>query len=305
VTVERMQSAEQERNMLKNDLEWKEVHWKAQLENIQQQHQVDQHKLEKAKIDLEAQKEQNMKIQQAIDEKDEQLRAATTVRSVQPSQPKSPSFFSKCKCPARSSRSGSRPGAGTPGISVQNVCWQILTNMPTVVALHCSATSLDIMDASKSAYVVWGSRALHGSTLLDLLSERKMRDWLQKRLEPLAQNGTKDKRFLLQQLPGVSFRDQTGVSFDSSFLCASLPEEPHHMKSTAMLVIVDALEDTAGPAWTRHGRRPVRSDASSGSEGTGKHSKSRRSRSNMQSNYSECSDDITANDSISQVIMNQ
>lgn len=302
--LDRLQNAEQESNMLQNDLGWKEVHWKTLLENEQQQHEVDRAKLRKLQQALREQKKKTLETQAALKEAEKKCLATQTARTVKAQTPP-PSKPKGGVCSRRSRAAGGAarlPGVNLNMPSPQQVCWQTINSISCTVALLCSATSLDILDATKSAYVVWGSATIHSSSLLALLSEQRMAAWLQKRLETLVQPSGGGGRFLMQQLPCVAFRDQTGVSFDASFACASFPAEPNQMKPCSMLVIVEALED---PSWTRSGHRGSHSEVSSESGGTGSIDRSRRrqKQGNASSN-SQVSDDITAQDSISQVIAN-
>lgn len=313
-TVKRLQEAEQEVNMLKNDLEWKEVSWKSQLENIQQPHEVDRAKLKRVEEDLAAQQELNRQVQNSVTELDEKHQALlSSSRADQipimpkPQAPARRSMFAFLRCPARSQ--GPRASSLVSSISCQNACWQILLHQPGIVALNCSAASLEILEASKSAYVVWGCHTLHGSSLLDL-SEKSMRAWLQKRLEPNTSRAAGastpgSSNFHLWQLPCVSFRDQTGVTFDSSVVCASLPAEPRHARCSAIIVIVDVMEAKLGePSRPRHvGPSIGPSEGTSASSNRG--AQQRRRNRGTPSGISINSDDVTANDSISCVLAEQ
>jgi hypothetical protein len=313
-TVKRLQEAEQEVNMLKNDLEWKEVSWKSQLENIQQPHEVDRAKLKRVEEDLAAQQELNRQVQNSVtelDEKHQVLLSSSRADQIpimpKPQAPARRSMFAFLRCPARSQ--GPRASSLVSSISCQNACWQILLHQPGIVALNCSAASLEILEASKSAYVVWGCHTLHGSSLLDL-SEKSMRAWLQKRLEPNTSRAAGastpgSSNFHLWQLPCVSFRDQTGVTFDSSVVCASLPAEPRHARCSAIIVIVDVMEAKLGePSRPRHvGPSIGPSEGTSASSNRG--AQQRRRNRGTPSGISINSDDVTANDSISCVLAEQ
>jgi hypothetical protein len=283
-----VQSAEQECNVLRNELEWKIVHWESKLENQHQDNAVSHAKIKQVQEELVRQRESNKQLEESIVKADERLRTVSEARRRHqlPPPAAAPRAF---PCPSRFFASKEAPAKRRRGgVSCQHVCWQILSAAPDIVALHCSAASLEIIDATKDAYMAWGSRMLHGTSLLDLLSENQMRHRLEKQLEPLRQTSTRQRIVHAAAL----VRYKTGAVVDSSLTCVSLPAEPHNTNMAAVFVIVDTLPQTA----------LSETSLESASDSMNKPRKRTSYRTQQSSSLSQCSDEIAPSDSISQVL---
>jgi hypothetical protein len=301
--VKRMQITEGERNQLRNDLEQKEVIWKQELEHAQQNHRADLEQLSNVQTKLEEERCLHKQLQLQLNEREEKLKVAASapppIEQSTHMQPAPPSWFEQLFAWVGSINSSEQTlaQAGQSEISCQQAVWQILTFMPDLVALQCSAGDLEILDASKTAYVTWGSQALNGTSLVDLLPDKTIASWLKKRLEP--QPGLGDPSdFQLKQLPCVPLASK-GSTRDYSLTCACLPAEPQHCNGNVVIIIAHTME---APLRYESSKRaqPQGSEASSGNDGR---SESRRSRTRgTPSGISVGSDDITANDSISNIL---
>jgi hypothetical protein len=293
--VDRMQKAEVERNELRMELENKENQWKSQYQQVQQELAEDLEGLSQVEHELE--KEQ-VRFQQLHAQLAEKQTLFDTCNLSQPVAAESPPMLSLLRCPIRARFWGESEAKAVPenDTSCQEVCWHLMTLMPNLTALQCSSGSFEILDASKNAYVLWGSRTLHGSSLLDLLPDKSMSVWLRKRLEA----GASTDDFYLRHIPCVALRDQRGGSSEYSLVCADLPAEPKHGKAAALIVVARAL---AVHYSAQQGQSNItQSDgASSDSADQVKRPREWQRVRRAYGTPSGLSDDITANDSISNV----
>jgi hypothetical protein len=305
--LNRMEIAETKRNQLRANLEQTELAWRHEIENAQQSHQTDLAVLSNLQVKLEEERVLHKQLLSEFQTKDERL---TTILAalppVEPSiQPPSLGWMEQLFAwlGSLSSPDGRLAEAGITEISCQNACWQILTFLPGTLALNCRTGCLEILDASKSAYFTWGSHALNGGSLFDLLPDKTVAAWLQKRFE--FQPGLGDSSdFQLKQLPCVPLASKNS-SRDCSLTCAFLPAEPQHSNESIVIVIINPIENPVScGGWADQDR-----SAANGSEArsnTDQRSASdARPRSQIRgtpSGISVSSDDITANDSISNIL---
>jgi hypothetical protein len=85
----------------------------------------------------------------------------------------------------------------------QDMCWQILMHMEGVTALLCKAEDFTINEASTEACRIWGSGALYGESVLNLLNGSARAPWLAKALRANSpSSGKKQSRFQSQR-PGL------------------------------------------------------------------------------------------------------
>jgi len=176
--------------------------------------------------------------------------------------------------------------------------WQTISSMSGATALLCNAQNLNIMDASKKAFSMWGSSALRGSSLASLVFDETTASWLQSELTCSAPAfvtpGTSVQGFWLRELGCVEFRSKLGSAFDSSVTCARLPDEPPN-RPAVVVVIVEPLQEEQQMPRAGGGVRnqPVQNFS------TQNRPVYRRGAPSIASSVH--SEDITANDSVSNV----
>jgi len=293
---ERLAQAEEERNVLRNELECQQVQSQAELEDEKRQHATNVARLEEAL--LVAVKEQK-RLDEALKESQRQL----AMRPLQPPPPTvaaapqlpPPTGWSLFRCPGRARPAGGDGGrqpfvggslaaGGSP--SSQSMIWQITSAISGITALFCNAETLQILDASKKAFMMWGSSALRSSTLVAHIFNQDAGAWLQTEISGSRQS------FWLREFGYMEFRSKLGSPFDSSVKCARLPEEPQQGLEAAVLVIVEPLEEETN-------QKPGPPQRIPGQRGVGSRVSSRCGALSVASSVR--SEDITANDSVSNV----
>jgi len=355
----RLVSAEEDSNMMRNELECQTVRWQSQIEMQQQQCAVveaklaEEHKLSAFHKDRgNAMEERLRQAHEALDARGASLReleAKLAAREagtgggqgVGAGIEVGVSLFSLLRCPARArALTPSAPvGAAVP---CQSIVWQILSMMSGVMAVFCTGEDLTIQDASRHAFSIWGSSGLRGASFLSLIFDDAAREWIRNEMRfPIcgaaaagnsggvtaargvnASNATAPE-FLLRQLGCIEFRNRLGSCFDSSVFYARLPADCAHsevtngpcVKPPAWVFVIEPLEqDEQGPS---HGgvvheptglhcgpsnlRGQNTNGAQAGALRQGGPETHRRRAASIASVSSVRSDDINANDSISNV----
>lgn len=280
--VNQLRQMEQERNELRGTLEWKEVNFEQQLEEsliklLESEEALEQERRDKERLEVKLQ-ETTALLNDALDRlasrrPDEtgshekqacegaaaletaQLRDDTTGFAV---------IWEHLRCPSRSSRSApssispalaDRSGqqntldslpamdASARSVSCQNACWRLVTSVSDLIALICSADSLQIQDASKQACKTWGSAALRGADLTSLLSCRRSehQKLLRGKINGLCALKTKFsvEEYGCMEMCGSANRQP----FDAQVICCHLPAEDE--LPAAVLVVFENLEGLA------------------------------------------------------------
>merc|ERR1719203_2236507 len=153
--MERLRNVEEERNILRNELECERLQWQDKLEREQQEHAVHLSKLRETDQNLVKERELSKKLQESIELLQMQVEAAAKAQEVameraqeaaafEASQRKAvverQSIWDWIKCPARSP-----PGEAKPKVpladadsedqaSVQAIMWQVLSAIRGVTA---------------------------------------------------------------------------------------------------------------------------------------------------------------------------
>lgn len=264
----KVRGLEEDRNLLRNELEAQQVHWRAQLEAEQHQSTAvlatlreerdiaDKDRELKAKIeDSLVETQRSLKsTRQALADSEASLQAALARNAEKASVNRSIlDFF---RCPPRAGQAAPLgvhvPGDGS-GSSCQSLVWQIMSAVSGVAALLCSGDGLVIRDASKKAFAMWGSGMLRGASLLKLIHDDGVAEWLQSELEapatPVFTSIASSPGFWLRDLGFVEFKNRLGSAFDASVVCARLPEEVQHGKPPMVVVVVQTAiaEEQLGP----------------------------------------------------------
>mmetsp|Transcript_133366 Transcript_133366/g.386037 ORF Transcript_133366/g.386037 Transcript_133366/m.386037 type:complete len:1013 (+) Transcript_133366:195-3233(+) len=311
-------SLEEERNLLRNELEAQQVQWQAQLESEQRQCvaalatlkeertvAVKDRDLKQKVEDTLAETQRNLKTtRQALADSETKL-AASRVEVAASTQLGS-SLVGLLRCPLRAREAAAavpRPMSG--GASCQGIVWQIVSSVGGVAALLCSDDGLVIRDASKKAFTMWGSGNLRGASLFKLIFDDGMATWLQSELEapatPAFASADAASGFWLRDLGFVEFRNRLGSAFDASVVCARLPEETHQGRPPSVVVVVQpAIDEDQRPA-----QQPQFDSALHGGGGLSQQMRGGGRRSHRHGPGSVASsvqsEDITANDSVSNV----
>lgn len=259
--LERLRSVEVERNVLKSDFESMKVNLQGQLESEQQQHAVNLQRMREAESQLAKMEERLSKERELRKQGEEILQETqgllTAVRSNQAARDQmAPGWLRFLRCPHRSDPAPAPPPQQSAGVSSQGTLWQILTSMRGVTALLCADDTLNIIDASKKAFAVWGSSNLRGYTLLSLVYDESVALWLkQEILCPLGMGGAEVRNqstYWQRELGSLEFRDKSGGPFDTSVICIRMPAEPMHSRSSAVLIILEPLVQPEAPQVQRH-----------------------------------------------------
>lgn len=128
------------------------------------------------------------------------------------------------------------------GASCSTALWQTLSTLSGVVALQCSATTLEIVEASRRAFEIWGSSALRSSSNASLLPHLVFDDrsatWLRQEVDTRVRNSSS---FWLRELGCLEFRGKNGTPFDSVVIVVYLPKEQDNVAS--VVVIIEPMEE--------------------------------------------------------------
>eukprot|EP00927_Polykrikos_kofoidii_P022017 TRINITY_DN20671_c0_g1_i1.p1 TRINITY_DN20671_c0_g1~~TRINITY_DN20671_c0_g1_i1.p1 ORF type:complete len:1022 (-),score=273.92 TRINITY_DN20671_c0_g1_i1:48-2756(-) len=300
--IEKLHELEEERNVLRNELECVMVQWRSMFENEQHNRAVDVANWKRAEKELAEAIEEHTKLEETIAdlkrqvaEEKEKLSDEQDLSASREAAAASVTLWSFLRCPSRSDSTGLRVvrAAGEnkeDALSLQNTVWKICQSMGGLTAMLCGE-KLNILDASKRAFTMWGSAALRGSSFATLIYDKAAADWLKAEIDDSSGLGAPvpATEFWLRELGCVEFRSKLGSPFDSTVTCARLPAEKEHSKEATFLMILEPLEDTQRPS-----APPKQSWSSQYSQMSG----SRRIGSRPSS---VISDDINPNDSVSQI----
>jgi len=236
---ERLRSTEQEKNVLVNDFEWKELQWKTQIENAQLE--VDDLK---RRLASEASKHQ-LRIEALEASAKEALEEARAPPPSPPPAPAEPALaLGWLRCPVRS--------AGPPRVEqpafCQETCWKVVTEISGIVALWCSVSEHVIKQASREANRLWGSSMLEGKSVFSLANGPSSASWLKKAFQShqrIADMGQTDRGipgFIVRDLGSETFASKNGDPFDASVITAHFAAEPGCGRPGGVLVILERLE---------------------------------------------------------------
>jgi len=190
---------------------------------------------------------QEMKINRVLRSDTKQLPAAEA-NPPPPELPELPAWLKWLQCPQRDSVPS---GPAIPN-NCQMMCWQMLNAFPEVNAMLCNQKDLEIRLASKKAYKVWGSAALHGHSLLSLLHRPEEAAWLKRAIgshQVLADlEKTVAPGFLIRDLGCLALRTRANSPFDAVVITAHLPAETKSGRSKVILVIMQPMVEESRPA---------------------------------------------------------
>lgn len=256
--VDKLREVEHERNLLKNAGDSLKVQLQTQLEQEQLQHAVTNTSLEKIETEIaterklaEEYKERLLQAQEELEglkkevsDASKQQEAGLQAQTTPHQQPKP--FLAFLWCPVRGS--AKKVGAATRasaaiGTSISTVIWQVVATLRGVVALQCSTAQLQIKEASRRAFEIWGSSSLRSagsSVLQSLVFDERSANWLR---QEIAQRIQLSDSFWIRQLGCLEFRSKSGVAFDSVVIAAHLPRETEHGNDASVVVIVEPMDD--------------------------------------------------------------
>jgi len=238
----------EERNVLTNTLEWKEVQWQNKFETMELQQAAELADLKrckeanlKEKNKLEAENAELRSQMEVLQKEKQQLEAATKAQPPPPPQSLAPAWLQRLRCPVREVGSGPPPSPGEAA-HCQDICWRILNTMQGVTALLCSVRDFVILEASKTACMTWGSSALHGQSVLTLVNGPSRAAWLRRAFQlhqDVAEGSTTQPGFVVRDIGCEEFTNKSGHVFDSTVITVHLPAEPRCGKTAAWLVIIE------------------------------------------------------------------
>lgn len=301
--LERLAHSEEERNLLRNELEAARVHWQGLLEHEQQLHEASQKSNVRNQELLDKERETNAKLLSRVASLEADLQnmnKASSAREekmaakLQEAEARASTWPWRCPIRARAGPVGKATPEGLgASLPFQACVWQILSSLKGLIAVKCSHESLSVKDATRRAFNLWGSSSLRSATLLTLVSVGDGASWLKDEVDYWVQDNSSGNGFLLQELGCLEFKDKTGQIFDAFTMCARLPETGPG-SNAALVFILEPLDvaetQMASPAlqqmWNRPGPR------------------SATQRSGVARTPSVLSEDITANDSVSNVNAN-
>jgi len=287
---QQVRTAKEERNVLLNKLEWKEVQWMNKVENMEMQRKIEveelkqQHELRlKEKLRLAEENQELKKKLEAIQKQKAELEER--VKSLPSAAMSLFSMPALLRCPLRNFVGGLGASSADGGARYcQEICWRVLNAMQGVTALLCNVNDLQIVDASKSAHMTWGSSLLHGQSILTLVNGPSRAAWLRKAFQVHQQIAEMEQKetpgFVVRDLGCEEFTNKQGQIFDSSVITAHLPTEPSRGKEAAWLVIIEPQASNVklspvippggasrGPTWNSdHRNWPPNQSASAQSE---------------------------------------
>mmetsp|Transcript_145248 Transcript_145248/g.465362 ORF Transcript_145248/g.465362 Transcript_145248/m.465362 type:complete len:1009 (+) Transcript_145248:40-3066(+) len=304
----KIRSLEEEKNMLKNELECQEVLSASRLEEEQHKSAAALAKLHEEQILLEKERDLKDQVEQSFQHTKQLL--LSTRQALKEAEGKARQSEAQAQaaqiaaarvsgwmfsCPRRSAgleviRS---PSSKPEAHSTQAIIWQVISTLGGVAALFCADETCMISDASKKAFAMWGSATLRGASLYSLVFDKSMASWLKSELSapamsPFMKPGASNE-FWLRELGCVEFRSKLGSAFDASVTCARLPEEPAQGRQAAILVVIEPVAEEQQQMRMRSQPAPAMPSNLA----------YRRGPASITSSVH--SEDITANDSVSNV----
>jgi len=244
---ESLRSMQQEKNVLVNDFEWKELQWTTKIENAQLE-------VEDLKRRLASEASMHQRRIEALEASaKEAMEASVSLSSFAQAEREPAIALGWLRCPVRS--------AGPPPVDkfafCQETCWKVVTEISGIVALWCSANEHVIRQASREANRLWGSSMLEGQSVFSLASGPSSASWLKRALQShqrIADMGREDQGltgFIVRDLGSETFVSKGGDTFDASVITAHFPAEPGRGKQAGVLVILElqaALGGASGHA---------------------------------------------------------
>lgn len=252
---ERLRSAEQEKNVLVNDFEWKELQWKTQIENAQ---------LELADTKRRSVSEDQSPAAASEASAKGALEARPAPKDSQRAGGETGLVLGWLRCPVRDAG----PSRAQKPAFCQEFCWKLVNEISGTVALWCSVNDHIIQQATREANRLWGSAMLEGHSVFSLASGPSSASWLKKAFQShqrIADTDQKDRGltgFIVRDLGSESFASRSGDTFDASVITAHFPAEPGCGKPGAVLVILEPQPGPGGsasqPAGLDGSRQPSR-----------------------------------------------
>lgn len=250
---QQLRSSTEERNVITNSLEWKEVQWKSKVENMEMNHSAAiadlrrRHESEVKELTLRLEGELT-EVRQRLEDAQEKSKQEEKVR--EPAvQAVAPSWLTRLRCPTRG-LPGAVSTSSDSAAYCQDVCWRILNTMQGITALLCSIRDYKILQATRTACMTWGSAALHGQSVLTLVNGPARAAWLRKAFQMHQSIADTQNEgvpgFVVRDLGCEEFTSKTGQTFDSSVITAHLPAEPGCNKEAALLVIIEPQANQRG-----------------------------------------------------------
>lgn len=227
-----LKGSQEEKNVLINTFECKEIQWKTQIENMQLEMDEMRRRHERVVRKLEPE------IQATEVSAKEGHKAKSATQSLWPPDPESASVFRWLRCPVRGPQ-GPRP------TFCQEICWKVLSAISGAVVLWCSGRDFTVQDASREANRIWGSCNLEGKSIFSLASGPSSASWLKKafqshqRMADMETGELRPPGFLVRDLGCESFMTKGGDMFDCSVITAHFPPEVVCSRQAAFLIILD------------------------------------------------------------------
>jgi len=282
----------EERNDILHQLERKESYWQAKLEEMDSKVSQDMADIRKD----HKQRTQSLQTEHA-DEKQELLEKKESIQhTVKLNRAMKADFKEKAQNMPEAPDMPAwlawmRGGSTMPrGLAEPTNChvtvWQTLSAIPDVNALMCNLKDFAICHASKKAYKVWGSAALHGHSLLSLLHRPEEAAWLKRAigshqvladLEKVVAPG-----FLVRDLGTLALRGRANNAFDAVVTTAHIPQEVKTGRPKMIVAIINPIAED---------RQGLNIGADMGRLASNK----------SVSNRSDVSDDVSPSDSVSHV----
>eukprot|EP00928_Gymnodinium_smaydae_P010943 TRINITY_DN14116_c0_g7_i1.p1 TRINITY_DN14116_c0_g7~~TRINITY_DN14116_c0_g7_i1.p1 ORF type:complete len:997 (-),score=207.98 TRINITY_DN14116_c0_g7_i1:88-3078(-) len=305
--LERITTLEEERNVLKGELEAQTVHFEAKLLNEQREGALnasnlkeEQNRLEAHNVTISQLRERVKHLEELLAAKNDSIPNVVTQGEVDTLG----TFLQLLRCPVRRTQEGQ--------INYKAMIWHVVNSIEGVAALLCKGGEFNVCAATKKASMVWGSSALRSTTLASLFYDRESLVFLRSELESGMESQGTEKNipegFLVRDLGHIEMRNRLGAGFDASITCVKLPLQQGDRnveKESFVVVIVSPVEGSNVPqeqprqqVFDRQQATPQRMTLDRPDMMQyRKHSRCRP----MSSTSSVHSDDITANDSASNV----
>mmetsp|Transcript_14090 Transcript_14090/g.30591 ORF Transcript_14090/g.30591 Transcript_14090/m.30591 type:complete len:819 (-) Transcript_14090:50-2506(-) len=266
---ESISKATEEKNLMQHTLEWKEVQYKSKLEHLELEH----HELKRRHRDELAQvKKQSEDALADCKRKMEAMEsekalsrslggASSSTSSADPAASGPLAWLAALRCPTRLEAGQSLSTSSLDAVHCREVGWQLLSIVPSTIALLCEVPGLKILDNTEGARMAWGE-SLGGSLVVSLLFSPQSAAWLRRaivthqNLAALDGSPGSVPGFAVHTLGQLEFRDAHGQPFEAAVTVAHLPAEVKPNSSAALvIVVVEPLAKRAKPSQSRGGRR--------------------------------------------------
>eukprot|EP00928_Gymnodinium_smaydae_P025770 TRINITY_DN20428_c1_g1_i1.p1 TRINITY_DN20428_c1_g1~~TRINITY_DN20428_c1_g1_i1.p1 ORF type:complete len:970 (-),score=184.24 TRINITY_DN20428_c1_g1_i1:135-3044(-) len=246
-TVDRIKALEEERNVLRGELEARKVVHEAKLEQEEREGKLRTAQLDEEKKRSVALSVANTRLMERIKLLEERLanteRASPSVVPV-PAQrtdtcDKEVSLLQLLRCPARFARGASMQG------SWKSLVWQVLNSVDGLAALSCRTDELLITGASKRAIAIWGSSSLRGTSLLSLFSDMDSASIVRSEIIAPSPDGKLfnfPRGCWVRDLGHVELRNRMNATFEASLICVNITAEASTEREASVLVIISTIE---------------------------------------------------------------